>query len=73
MLSRLTSLQQLTMMGCNMQCLPPALAHLKSLRVLYLGGWLRQSSQSMGRASAWGPGLLLLLLLGQPGEGCQDL
>jgi Leucine-rich repeat (LRR) protein len=36
MLSRLTSLQQLTMMGCNMQCLPPALAHLKSLRVLYL-------------------------------------
>ncbi|KAL4855756.1 Embryogenesis-associated protein B8 [Chlorella vulgaris] len=36
MLSRLTTLQQLTMMGCNMQCLPPALAHLKQLRVLYL-------------------------------------
>lgn len=37
MLSRLTSLQQLTMMGCNMQALPAALSSLRNLRVLYLG------------------------------------
>lgn len=56
MLSRLTSLQQLTMMGCNMQCLPPALAHLKSLRVLYLGevprasrAWLSGSAAQQAR------------------------
>lgn len=35
-LSRLTTLQSLTLMGCHMHCLPPALSALRNLRVLYL-------------------------------------
>lgn len=38
LLSRLTTLQSLTLMGCHMHCLPPALSALRNLRVLYLGG-----------------------------------
>lgn len=37
MLSRLASLQSLTLMGCSMSALPPALSALTNLRVLYLG------------------------------------
>ncbi|KAL4421246.1 hypothetical protein ABPG75_010537 [Micractinium tetrahymenae] len=36
LLSRLTTLQSLTLMGCHMHCLPPALSALRNLRVLYL-------------------------------------
>jgi hypothetical protein len=35
-LSRLASLQSLTLMGCSMSALPPALSALTNLRVLYL-------------------------------------
>ena len=36
-LSRLASLQSLTLMGCSMSSLPPSLSALTNLRVLYLG------------------------------------
>ena len=54
-LSRLTTLQQLTMMSCNMTSLPSALSALTNLRVLYLdmsiqlpppgSGWQQQLQQ----------------------------